>query len=262
MLKKHQQSSENAEAAWDMRAKSFGKALKKGGMDNSKEIVQALLNKGLLKEQEVLDVGGGTGRYAIPFAAHAKEVIMVDISTQMLEIARRNAENEGHSNLKYIKLSWEDADLKELGWEKRFDLVFSSMSPAYRSKEGIEKMTLASKGWCQINQLIEMTDDITQKLSQDLMVEKRYDPHNDRDAVQGIYNLLWVHGFEPEITYLKEVSQQVLSIEDAVQQYSRRFGKMAELKGADLKRLLKDYAGGDTISIDSRTTLAKILWKA
>ena len=67
---------------------------------------------------------------------------------------------------------------------------------------------------------------------------------------------------KPEITYLKEASQQILSIEDAMQQYTRRFGRTAEQKGADLKRLLKDYAGSDTIAIDSQTTLAKILWKA
>ena len=260
MLKKNQQSNQNAEAVWDMKAKSFGEAHKKGGMDNSKEVTQVLLDQGLIKEQEILDVGGGTGRYAIPFAAHAKEVTMVDISTKMLEIAKSNAESEGHDNLKYIKLSWDDADLKALGWEKRFDLVFSSMSPAYRSREGIEKMSLASRGWCQINQLIEMTDNITQRLAQDLAVEKRYDPHNDRDAVQGIYNLLWLQGFEPEVTYLREASQQVLSIEEAVQRYTPRFGKAAGEKGTDIKRLIKDYADSDTIVIDSHTTLAKILW--
>lgn len=261
MLKKHQQGNGNAEAAWDKRAKSFGETHKKSGTDNSKEVTRVLLDKGLIKEQEVLDVGGGTGRYAIPFAVHAKEVTMVDISTQMLEIAKRNAESAGQGNLKYIKLSWDDADLKALGWEKRFDLVFSSMSPAYRSKEGIEKMSAASRGWCQINQLIEMTDNITQKLEQDLAVEKKFNPHKDRDAVQGIYNLLWLQGFEPEITYLRETGQQVLSMEEAVQHYSRRFGKAAELKDADLKRLLEDYAGSDTIVIDSRSTLTKILWK-
>ena len=262
MLRNHQGGSRGAEASWDDRAKSFGLEQKRSGMDNSGKITELMLKKGLLEGFDVLDVGGGTGRYAVPFAVHAQEVTVTDISSQMLECTRENAEGAGRANLRYEKLNWEEADLKALGWEKRFDLVFASMCPAVRSKSGMDKMSAASRGWCQINQLIEMTDNITQKLAQDLEVEKRYDPHNDRDAVQGIFNLLWLQGFEPEVTYLRETGQQLLSVEDAVQRYARRFGQASEMKGLNLKRLLESYADRDTITVDNRTMLTMILWKA
>ena len=261
MLRKHPRGNRDAEALWDSRAKSFDMGHKRSGMDNSEKVAQHLLEKGLLTDFDVLDVGGGTGRYAVPFAAHANTVTVADISTGMLECAKENAESARRGNLQYRKLSWDDADLKALGWEKRFDLVFASMCPSVRSKAGIDKMCASSKGWCQINQLIEMTDSISQKLTQDLELEEKYDPHNDRDAVQGTFNLLWLQGFDPEITYLKEAGRQVLSIEEAVQRYSRRFGQAEEMKGADLKRLLEGYADSGCIAVDTRTTLTMILWK-
>jgi len=262
MLKKHPGGGKSAEASWDSRAKTFGMQQKLHGMDNSGEVTSFLLKKGLLEGADVLDVGGGTGRYAIPFAAHAREVTVTDISAQMLECTKENAEAAGRSNLRYEKLNWEEAELRALGWEKRFGLVFASMCPAVRSKAGIDKMSAASGGWCHINQLIEMTDNISRKLAQELEVEKQYDPHNDRDALQGTFNLLWLKGYEPEIAYLREAGQQLLTVDEALSRYSRRFGAAAELKGADLKRLLEGYSQGGRVAVDNGTTLAMLLWKA
>ncbi len=261
MLNKYYRGDANAEAMWDMRAKSFGKGHKIGGMNHAKEVTEVLLEKGLLKEQEILDVGGGTGRYAIPFAVYAKEVTMADISSQMLEAAKRNAQQAGRDNLSYVKLNWDHADLRELGWEKRFDLVFASMSEAYRSKEGLEKMCVASRGWCQINQMTEMKDSVSEKLFADLELARNSDVHNNREITQAIFNLLWLMGYDPEITYLKDSSQQTLSLDEAVSDYSFRFGKAAAEKGIQLRELLGKYSDGETISVENRTTLSMIRWK-
>ncbi len=262
MLKKHQTDMHNAECVWDAKAKAFNRKQKKHGMNNSVKVTEFLLSKELLTNSEVLDIGGGTGRYAIVFAGHAKEVTVTDISAQMLALAKRNAEEMEQRNIQYIKTDWEKTDLKSMGWERRFDLVFASMCPAVKSRNGIDKMIAASKGWCQINQLIEMTDNITQSLTEDLKIEFKYDPHNDRSAVQGIFNLLWMQGFEPEISYIKDYKEQSFSIDEALMHYSRRFKKAAEEKCLDLKQLLLRYANDNQIIVKSRATLAMILWKA
>lgn len=261
MLTRPHRGNHDVEASWDARAKGFYEAQKKSKTGSSGKVVQQLLGKGLLENKEILDIGGGTGRYAVPFAGRAKEVTMIDISAEMLAFAKNNAEAAGHSNLNYLKMSWEDADLVSLGWEKRFDLVFASMCAAVRSKEGIEKMSAASKGWCQINQFIEMADNVSKELMNELAINPSYDPHNDRDAVQGIFNLLWLQGFEPEISHLKDTEQRVLSVDEAAVQYSRRFGKAAVEKKVDLKQLLAKYAGDEGIEVERRTTLSLILWE-
>lgn len=262
LLNKHEIGKQDAEASWDARAKEFREKQKSIKIDQTEKVTELLLKKGLIKGLDVLDIGGGTGRYAIPFAAHANEVTISDISGKMLAYAKESAENAKQDNLQYIKLSWQDADLKLLNWEKRFDLVFASMCPAIKSKAGIDKMSAASRGWCQINQLIEMTDNIAKRLSHELEISDRYDPHNDRDAVQGFFNLLWMQGFEPELTYLKDTAQQVLGVDEALSIYSHRFGDAAAKKGVDLKKLLGNYASDDGITVNNITTLAMILWRA
>ena len=44
---------------------------------------------------KILDIGGGTGRWAIPLAKMGYKVVLMDISRGMLEVARRKAEAEG-----------------------------------------------------------------------------------------------------------------------------------------------------------------------
>ncbi|MEA4921610.1 MAG: hypothetical protein VB078_11940 [Clostridiaceae bacterium] len=103
-----------------------------------------------------------------------------------------------------------------------------------------------------------MTDNITQRLEHDLDAAMQYDPHNDREAVQGTFNILWLEGFCPEISYLNEEWQQILSIEEAEERYSRRFSDTAKLKGLNLRYLLEQYSRDASILVDNVTSLAMI----
>lgn len=68
----------------------------------------------------VLDLGCGSGRYAIAFARNGKEVTGVDFSEKMLELSREYSETSGTSE----KTDFHQADIN--AWmedtEKRFDL--------------------------------------------------------------------------------------------------------------------------------------------
>ncbi len=261
LLKKHDVGKLDPQARWDAHAAGFKERLKASPNDHAQKTTMRLLGKDVL-QGKVLDIGGGTGRYAIPFAAHVGSVTVADISPEMLKVTEENAETAGRANVKCVHLNWETANLQALDWEHRFDLTFASMCPAVMSKAGIDKMTAASRGWCQINQLIEMTDDLSQLLTKELAMEKTYDPHNDRDAVQGIFNFLWIQGYEPEITYLKDSRIRALPADETIASYTRRFGKAAADKNTDLLRLLANHIKGDKIIVTSKTTLALILWKA
>jgi len=260
-LKKYRGDSLNMSAFWDSKAKNFNKAQKKNSMNTSLKVMQRLLEKGLLKEQNVLDIGGGTGRNAIPFAEHAEKVVVADISEQMLGIARNNAEAAGRVNLEYIKLNWDDADLEDLGWERHFDLVFASMCQGVWSREGIEKMIAASKAWCQINQFVEMNDSVSKLLMDELAIRKPVDVHNNREISWAIFNILWLLGFEPEISYLKDSERQILSIDDMLNRYSPRFAEIAARNGVNLKDILAGYASNGNITVERRMTLSMILWR-
>ncbi len=58
---------------------------------------------------EVLDVGGGTGRYALPLATRANRVTVVEQSEDSLELLATRAEEAGMTNIAVINEPWEDA---------------------------------------------------------------------------------------------------------------------------------------------------------
>jgi 2-polyprenyl-3-methyl-5-hydroxy-6-metoxy-1,4-benzoquinol methylase len=68
----------------------------------------------------VLDFGCGVGRLLVPFAKIAKEVVGLDVSSSMLQEARRNCDEHQLSN---VHLLVSDDDLSSL--TGRFDLIHS-----------------------------------------------------------------------------------------------------------------------------------------
>ena len=63
----------------------------------------------LTPEMTVLDVGAGGGRYAIPLAAHAREVVAVEPAEPMVQVMREEAERAGAGNLRVVQSDWQSA---------------------------------------------------------------------------------------------------------------------------------------------------------
>jgi SAM-dependent methyltransferase len=83
------------------------------------EVERAL---GMLQPQgseRVLDLACGIGRHSIELARRGFDVVGIDISDELLEIARREAGAES------LEISFRQADLRELDLDGEFDLVLS-----------------------------------------------------------------------------------------------------------------------------------------
>ena len=68
----------------------------------------------------VLDVGGGTGRVAIPLMNNGHEVVIADISRQMLAQARKKSKESGQDSLQLVQA---DAEFLPFHDRAAFDLV-------------------------------------------------------------------------------------------------------------------------------------------
>ena len=237
------------ESMWDAMAAQYNVSQNQQGMMDSQKIAEILHQKKCLMKNEVLDVGGGAGLYAIPFAGYAKQITITDISSNMLSYANENAKAAGFSNLKYIKLDWDKVNLKELGWEDHFDLVFSSMCPAIRAGEGIDKMIAASKNWCCINRIIQIKDSVSEKIEGLLNLSKEAETHYNRGKVPAIFNYLWENGYEPEIEYYEETTEKLLTVENSVNIYRKRFNKIAEEKKVNLRELIAGFAENNQLKV-------------
>lgn len=250
----------DAEAEWDRRAKAYDASQKIKSRALTEQVTALLLEKGALSGS-VLDVGGGTGQYAVPFARHAEEVIVTDLSSKMMEFAVQNAKNAGLDNVGIWKLDWETFDPAQLGWERKFDLVFSSMSPAIRSLEGFSNLVAVSRGWCCINQFIRRNDTISDRLADTLKNKRPEEFHNERNLALAFFHLAWMCGFEPEVTYFRETETLSLTLDQAMVRYAGRFGARAEERGLDLREMLAACSENGELNVEGRSTLAVIYWK-
>jgi ubiquinone/menaquinone biosynthesis C-methylase UbiE len=104
------------------------------------ELENALVFKhtGVVRGKAVLDLGCGTGLYSIRLAEAGADVTAVDVSSKMLEIARRKAQDRGQ----YI---WFDqADMSKLPYENRtFDMVVSITALEFADDPLIALMEMA-----------------------------------------------------------------------------------------------------------------------
>lgn len=261
LLSQKPESEVDTEAKWDAKAAQYNKSQKRQGLKDSYDVAELLHLKNQLIHGEVLDVGGGAGLYAIPFASYAKHVTITDISSNMLSFAKENAAEAGIHNLEYVKLDWEKASLKELDWEHHFDLVYASMCPAVKDGETLDKMIAASKKWCCVNRYIKMTDSLAETIENQLNYAEEFDPHNNRNRVQGIFNYLWEKGYEPEIEYYEETTEKLYTVDEAVKHYSKRFAEIAQKQNLDLEKIITDLAENNRLKVTKYKKLALVSWQ-
>lgn len=240
----------DAETFWDEGAARFAAAKSTYGTQLTENVLRCLIEKGLLTgDSHVLDIGCGAGRYALPFATVANRVTASDISANMLKIVASAANGQGLDNVVTLKSDWRTLERGD-----GFDLVFASMSPVMQHLEGLRLMSRLSRGHCAIARYIRMLDPAAEALRQE---GDRPDSHQGRDEAWAIFNLLWLEGWQPEITYLKRVCEAPITMEQAAARY------YAHAQKDDFKEKLAGFINADgMVATRSETTLALIIWKA
>lgn len=202
----------NQEKKWDQRAQSYNEGQRKSNQKLPHKVVAYLLKR-FPEIKSVLDVGGGSGRYALIFSEDVDDVLVTDISTNMLKYAEENAIVERKKNIRFKKIDFEKIGQDVLN--EKFDLVFSSMCPATRTINGAENMMSFSNGYCAIHQFIKSEDDFSG-------VAQKKDPHNDPETVLNLFTHLFNMGLDPEIQYFSETISEIMTPEDLLNKYGDR----------------------------------------
>ena len=95
----------SAEMAWTERTES--------------EIKRALTMLRPQGGERILDLACGTGRHSLELARHGFSVVGVEISSELVEIARKDAEEQG------LAATFIEGDLRGLDFEDEFDAVLN-----------------------------------------------------------------------------------------------------------------------------------------
>lgn len=197
---------------WNERALEWEKEWNSDQLyrENSQRRVAAtaayLRSKGLLQEtDEVIDIGCGPGYFVAEFAKTARHAVGADLSSQMLEYGARYARELGVTNTSYVECDFKQADVEALGWKERFDLVFTSITPAISGLDGLDRILQMSRGWCFNSCFVHSEEELENRILEELWHKKRSDGWDGHwHWFYALFNLLWLRGYYPETTYYKE----------------------------------------------------------
>lgn len=214
------------------------------------------------KNSVVLDVGCGTGRYSVALAQHCKQVIGIDLSPGMLEVAREKAESLGIENVEFLCLDWHELDLPDAGYEKAFDLVFARMTPAIQSADTFMKLSQASRGWCAMAKPTKRTDLVSDAVKALIGIDQNRERSDE--SIPYAFELLWKNGMLPQFEYEKQQWNMLKSLDDAFGTYINRLKISRELSREEeekAKAYLISIAENGFISEQVDTIISTMYWR-
>ncbi|MDO5718087.1 MAG: methyltransferase domain-containing protein [Tissierellia bacterium] len=209
----------NQRDLWNKRAQEFYEYTK----ENPDRVVLDFIEDRIdLEGCNILDIGCGAGRFLIPFVKAGANVIGIDIADEMLKYAEIACDEEGIPKDRYelIRCDWKEIKLEDMGWNKKFDLVFASMSPGIREWDTVEKLIGASKSYVYISSFIFRKERVYD------LIKKDYPDKEETDwkiRFRAILNLLLIKGYYPDLKFQRRLGEKDFDPEASSLRYAHRF---------------------------------------
>lgn len=209
----------------------------------------------------LLDVGCGTGGYALALAGRCRAVTGIDLSPRMLDIASEKARERNLTNVDFRCLDWHEIDLRQAGLEKGFDLVFAHLTPAVQSADTFLKLNQASRGWCALSKPTRRIDPVSDEVKRLIgLSEKR---ESSDEEILYAFELLWRQGFSPRLDYEQQSWNMNKTLQDALGMYVNRVKTYRDISSLEedkikgyLQSILKDGLVCETVE----TTVTTLFW--
>lgn len=225
-----------------------------------------LRSKGLLgKDCDAADIGCGPGRFAAEFARTARSVLGVDLSQRMTDYGRAYCAELGLNNTEFAALDFPSADIDALGWTKKFDLVFASITPAISGK-GLDNMIAMSRAWCYNSCFVYSSNPLQDRLMREVFGrEPKKEKTDHSNWFYTLFSLLWERGYYPETSYYKQYREISLpATRKTAERYSEYLLDEEGLKEENIEKtleFLKSCAREDgTVPEVSECWMGWLLW--
>lgn len=135
------------EKFWDFKANKYPRPFSKETFKETCNVISKIEDMGVRFEgKRIIDIGCGTGIYALVLCQKAEDVWCLDLSKNMLDILKIEAENKKIDNYHSICVDFKSFDITD--YYKKFDIAFASMTPAIKTDEDILKMEKLASNWC------------------------------------------------------------------------------------------------------------------
>jgi 2-polyprenyl-3-methyl-5-hydroxy-6-metoxy-1,4-benzoquinol methylase len=168
---------------WDRRARNYHHATKETVTHNP---LFLKLRAEVTPQTTLLDVGAGTGRFALALAPQAKQIIAVEPNASMLAYLQQEALTKNISNITCIPTTWQDAPADVQG-----DIVLCShvLYPIWDIDTFLLKLRATTRHICYIYMRAIALDALTADLWQYFHGDKRCLPPAYIHALDVMYEL-------------------------------------------------------------------------
>jgi len=256
---------------WDKRAQAwrndYNSPEKMKSGDRVQDTVDYLAGHGLLnRDYDVIDIGCGPGRFAVAFARTAHYVLGLDISEEMIRDGLLFAEKEGLNNVSFRACDFQSLDIDREGLVEKFDLVFSSLTPATRGMKGLISAMRMSRQYCCNISYIRSENKLEQRIMQDVFGRERQDPRVGYwHRFYTTFNVLFLMGYSPEVSYYRRRNENVFHPEpDRVRLFMEQMLPPHERTPENEERVfewvLKNVNSDGTITETRNSWYARLLW--
>lgn len=134
---------------WEVKARRYPRPFDLQSLVRANRVMTLLKERGVdVAEGRILDIGCGTGCFALPLARKAIEVVGLDFSATMLDRLMTEAAYFRIRNVRTHLMAWQEVNPMSLGFSGAFDVVWTSMSAAVRSAADLARMEQCSRRWC------------------------------------------------------------------------------------------------------------------
>ena len=222
--------------------------------------------------EAVLDVGAGTGVFALPLAKHAKKVVAVEPSVGMLDILKNKAPEYNLTNIEYINKKWEDMPIDELIEINggKYDVVVSSHALYYITDlhNSFKKMNDVCKGYVYL--LIGGAhDNDTDAASYSKFYERLHKkPMPTYPDYACLYMVLREIGIHPNIEMLTAHAKRYAENMDELIERWKDYLDLGGEPTEDQRDAIREYLSGKTKEEDGKLCMewdskdALIYWRA
>ncbi|OGR67144.1 MAG: hypothetical protein A2081_04945 [Elusimicrobia bacterium GWC2_61_19] len=248
----------NEKLFWNNRARNYPRPFERETYAKTGRLLRLLGSMGTdFKNKRVLDIGCGTGVYALRLAGRAKSALGVDSSPEMLKLFRAERKARGIRNASCLLSVWSALPAARLAG--RFDIALASMTMAIKTKADIVKMERSARercvyiGWAGVRH--------------NALLEKVYARHGVRyRAPEGaalVLKALKELGREPAVRYVTDSWTKKASAADTLRDIEVGLKvNGAKMDNAWVENLLKRMTRNGKVRQTTSVRKALITWPA
>lgn len=252
--------------AWSRRARNYDKNV--GSESGWKRVEDALVfldshnvpPSGL----KILDLGCGPGNFAVAFARRGHTVAALDPADKMLEIVEEKIKKmpEIAGRITTVLGDWNEIDLKRLGWEKHFDLVFASMTPGVHDVATLKKAMNASRQYMYLSRFAgPRKAPLLRTVWRELTGSEYHNPSLDI-----VFPLNWLYssGYRPVLQYHHWEREHRQTVEEALEEILASLALRMPVDDRTKKRvrqIIEREAVDGYVTEQKGATAAMLLWR-